>query len=292
MKATCTSWSWSLLRFDEVVRIMSLLGFRAIDVGAFSNWAHFEPDELAAHATESARELVEIALRYDVALTDLFVTFGPGLTERCVNFPDASVRAANLETFKRLAEFCRQAGIPGITLCPGVCHDELGRDASMEIAVEEFSRLVDAGYNAGLRVSFEPHVESIAESPGDVLHIVKHVPKLKLTLDYSHFIYQGYGDADLEPLLPHTGHFHVRQARKGVLQCRVSEGAIDFGRALKALSTSGYDGWVAFEYVWEQWKDNDRVDVLSETLMLRQQLRSFFEETEYSTTRDLSCQEN
>ena len=38
MKFTCTSWSWSLLSFEEVVRIMSVLGFRAIDVGAFAGF--------------------------------------------------------------------------------------------------------------------------------------------------------------------------------------------------------------------------------------------------------------
>jgi sugar phosphate isomerase/epimerase len=127
-------------------------------------------------------------------------------------------------------------------------------------------------------VSFEPHVQSITESPEDALKVVEQVPHLKLTLDYSHFLYLGYTDDQIEPLLPHTGHFHVRQARQGVLQCGASEGEINFERALSRLCELGYDGWVAFEYVWEQWLDNDRVDVLSETLVLKQQLAKFFGE--------------
>lgn len=277
MKATCTSWSWSSLPFESVARIMSILGFQAIDVGAFAGWAHFEPAELAAQPREMAGRIAEIARRHELALTDLIVTFGPGLTEHCVNFPEQSVRDANLETFKGLTEFCAAAGIPGVTLCPGVEHKELGRAASFEIAAQELARLAAAGQEAGLRVSFEPHVESITESPADALRLVEQAPHLTLTLDYSHFVYQGYLDAELEPLLSRTGHFHVRQARKGDLQCRTHEGTIDFERALSLLQQCGYNGWIAYEYVWEQWMDNDRVDVLSETLVLRKQLARFFE---------------
>lgn len=276
LKATCTSWSWSLLPFAQVAQIMSLLGFRAIDVGAFAGWAHYEPSHLAARPEAMAQEIGEIARRHEMALTDLIVTFGTGLVDRCINFPDRAVRDDNLETFKRLTEFCRFAGVPGVTLCPGVEHPSLGRAASLQLAMDELSRLAEAGKQAGLRVSFEPHVESITESPEDALRVVQQVPHLSLTLDYSHFAYLGYSDQEIEPLVPHAGHFHVRQATKGVLQCRTSEGQIDFERALTRLRECKYDGWVAFEYVWEQWLDNDRVDVLSETLKLRKQLARFF----------------
>jgi len=276
MKATCTSWSWSLLPFEEVVKIMSQLGFRAIDVGAFAGWAHYEPSDLAKQPHKMAREISDIAQRYEMELTDLIVTFGAGLVEQSVNFPDKKVRDANLETFKGLTEFCHLVGIPGITLCPGVEHESIGEAASFELTVEELTRLAEAGQKSGLRVSFEPHVDSITESPESTLNLVWQVPHLSLTLDYSHFLYLGYTDAEVELLLPYTDHFHVRQAKQKVLQCRASEGEIDFDRALTRLGELGYDGWIAFEYVWEQWLDNDRVDVLSETLVLKRQLSKFF----------------
>lgn len=277
MKATCTSWSWSLLPFEEVVRIMSLLGFQAIDVGAFAGWAHYEPSELARHPRKMAQEITEISRRYAMDLTDLIVTFGPGLVENCVNFPKQAVRDANLETFKGLAEFCQLAGIPGITLCPGVVHESIGRAASRELTIVELTRLAEVGQQAGLRVSFEPHVKSITESPEEALDLIWQIPNLSLTLDYSHFLYLGFSDAEIELLLPYTDHFHVRQAKQGVLQSRTSEGEIDFDRALSRLRELDYNGWVAFEYVWEDWLDNDRVDVLSETLVLKRQLAKFFD---------------
>lgn len=256
---------------------MSLLGFQAIDVGAFAGWAHFEPQGLAAHPGETARNVRDIAQRYDLQLSDLIVTFGAGLAEHCVNATDQGVRNANCETFKRLTDFCCAAGIPGITLCPGIEHQSLGRLASLDIATAELARLAAVGHDAGLRVSFEPHVESITESPQEALSVVRQASHLTFTLDYSHFVYQGYTADEIEPLLPHTGHFHVRQAKKGQLQCRTTEGTIDFERALTLLQKYGYPGWVAFEYVWEQWMDNDRVDVLSENLSLRRQLARFFD---------------
>lgn len=276
MRATCTSWSWSLLSFEDVARIMALLGFRGIDIGAFAGWAHFEPQELAANPRAWATLIRSMVAPYDMELTDLFVTFGPGLEAHCVNAPQQALRDENFETFKRLTEFCQAAQIPGITLCPGVEHPALGRQNSLELSIVELARLAQAGADAGIRVSFEPHVESVTESPAETLAVLKQVPHLRLTLDYSHFVYQGYKQAELEALHPYVAHFHIRQSTPGALQCRTNDGIIDFPRALESLAERSYSNWVAFEYVWEHWMDNDRVDVLSETLVLRRQLQRFF----------------
>lgn len=275
MKFTCTSWSWSLLPFEDVVRVMSILGFRAIDVGGFTGWAHYDANDLAAQPEGMAKTLKDISQRHNVQLTDLILTFGGDLNEHCVNDPDQKVRAKNVETFKRLGDFCNQAGIPGMTLLPGVEHPAVGRSGSFDLSVQGLMPLAAAGRDAGLRVSFEPHLESISESPEDALKLVQQVEHLTFTLDYSHFVAQGYTDDQIEPLLEHAGHFHVRQSKKGENQCRTHEGSIDFDRALSRLQALGYQGWVAFEYVWEQWMDNDRVDVLCETLKLREQLAKF-----------------
>ena len=88
MTFTCTSWSLPLLSFEDVIRIMSVLGFRAIDVGAFAGFVHFDPADLAHRPREMAGQLVELGQRNSMAFTDLFVTFGKELADHCVNFPD------------------------------------------------------------------------------------------------------------------------------------------------------------------------------------------------------------
>lgn len=275
MKFTCTSWSWSLLSFEDVVRIMTMLGFRAIDVGAFAGWAHFEPAELCRCPRNIIDQLNDIKQRYEIELTDLIVTFGNDLAEYCVNDPDRGVRDKNLETFKGLTEFCNQVGIPGITLCPGVEQPSLGRADSRKLATQELTRMAAVGRGVGLRVGFEPHYESITESPEEALEVVTAVPHLTFTLDYSHFLGQKYTEAQVDPLLEHTGHFHARQSKPGVIQTRFDDGTLDFERILSRLNDLNYGGCVAFEYVWEQWQGNDRVDVLSETIQLKRQLQRF-----------------
>jgi sugar phosphate isomerase/epimerase len=275
VKFTCTSWSWPLLSLNEVASIMNRLGFRAMDVAAFAGSVHLEPDELKARPREMAAKLKEIGARHQMVFTDLFVTFGRDLVERCVNFPDATVRAENLETLRRVADFSVQAGIPGITLCPGVEHPSLGRATSFELAREELARLAAMGHQAGLRISFEPHRESITESIADALRMASSVPNLCFTLDYSHFIAQGYAQHEIDVLLEHAGHMHLRQARRGILQARDDDGEIDFERILTTLEGRGYSGWLAFEYEWNAWQNNNRVDVLSETLLLKRRLARF-----------------
>jgi len=270
---TCTSWSWSLLPFEKVVKIMNILGFRHIDVGAFTGWAHFDADDLARDPQGMAARVRGAVERYEMTFTDLFVTFGRDLVERCVNHPDASSRHANVETFKGITDFCALTRIPGVTLCPGVEHASLGRNDSFDLAVEGLTPLVAVGRDAGLRVSIEPHVESIVESPEETLRLLTQVDNLLLTLDYAHFIAQGYAQDQVDPLLIHAAHFHARQARRGENQCRTREGEIDFARIMSLLEKKAYAGYVALEYVWEQWQNNDRVDVLSETVLLSRILK-------------------
>ncbi len=185
------------------------------------------------------------------------------------------MRDANLETVKGLCAFCQDVGVAGITLLPGVLQPSLGHEGSIDMAIEQFARHVAVARDHGLRLSFEPHVESITEKPADAMRVVKQVDGLTFTLDYSHFACQGISDDEVEPLLAHTGHFHVRQAKEGQCQCRTNEGTIDMPRALRRLTELNYQGYVAFEYVWEQWMDNDRVDVICETLQLKRELAEF-----------------
>jgi sugar phosphate isomerase/epimerase len=275
VRFTCTSWSWPLLPFEDVIRVMRVLGFSAIDVGAFAGFVHFEPAEIARDPRQAAAQLTNLGARHDVVFTDLFVTFGGSLSVNAVNAPEQHVRDVNAETFRGIVEFCAEAGIPGITLCPGVQHPGSSRAACLDLATQELGRLTSLGLDAGLRVSFEPHVESITESPDEALRVVRGVAGLTLTLDYSHFIAQGYAAEAVHPLLPHAGHMHLRQARPGTLQARGDDGAIDFDVVLGQLEERGYTRWVAFEYEWNEWRGNNRVDVLSETVALKRRLGRF-----------------
>ncbi|PYV20938.1 MAG: hypothetical protein DMG24_21105 [Acidobacteria bacterium] len=100
------------------------------------------------------------------------------------------------------------------------------------------------------------------------------VPGLTLTLDYTHFTYQGLPDDAIEPLLAHASHFHARAACRGKLQAPLKQNTIDYRRVLRAMKGANYSGFVVLEYVWVDWMGCNEVDNLSETILLRDLLCS------------------
>jgi sugar phosphate isomerase/epimerase len=126
---------------------------------------------------------------------------------------------------------------------------------------------------AGMAFSIEAHTGSIVEKPTQVLALLKQVPGLSLTLDYGHFANQGLAADAIEPLLAHAGHVHARGGSKGKIQVVAAENTIDFPRMARALQRLNYSGWICLEYVWMDKWDCNRVDNLSETVLLRDVLR-------------------
>ncbi|MGH9350894.1 MAG: sugar phosphate isomerase/epimerase family protein, partial [Terriglobia bacterium] len=120
----------------------------------------------------------------------------------------------------------------------------------------------------------EPHIGSIVPTPAQVLHRLELTPNLTLTLDYGHFTCQGIPDHDVSPLIPHASHFHARAASNGKLQASLSENTIDFARIFHIMRNAGYAGYIVLEYVWTEWMHCNEVDNLTETVLLRDKLRS------------------
>lgn len=274
MELTCTSFSFPLLSFADAARVIALIGIPNLDVGAHEGGCHVQPSEVEANP-KAAIEVIRRAVgEAGLGVSDFFATFGEGFRDRPVNTPKPSEREANLRRFRAIVEVAKGIGAEGITLLPGVIWDELGPERSFELSVEELRRLVPIAQDVGLRLSVECHLESVAEPPARALELIQAVPGLKLTLDYSHFVANGYHPEDVHPLLPHAGHFHARQARDGFLQASQRDGALDFPDIVRRLKAASYPGDLCLEYTWQEWRGTNNVDVLSETILLRDQLRS------------------
>jgi len=110
--------------------------------------------------------------------------------------------------------------------------------------------------------------------PKTALRLVRDVPGLTLTLDYTHFTRIGLPDSASEPLLAHASHFHARGASKGRLQSAFPRNTIDYARVLRAMRKANYRGYVGVEYVWIDWEHCNEVDNLSETIQMRDFLRA------------------
>jgi sugar phosphate isomerase/epimerase len=275
MELTCTSFSFPLLSFEDACRMISLLGISAVDLGAHAGAGHLEPEEIEDQTAAVIERVKRATGEAGLRSADLFPTFGRGFRDRPVNVPDEATRAANESRFHAFVDLARAAGCSGITLLPGVPWDELGPEGSFELSCEVLAEYVAIAHDAGLRLSVEPHLESIVEAPERARELVERTIGLQLTLDYSHFLAQELPPDRVHPLVQHAGHFHARQARPGALQSPEREGTLDFRDIVKRLKAADYDGYLCIEYTWQEWRGCNNVDVVSESILLRDKLLSY-----------------
>ena len=174
--------------------------------------------------------------------------------------------------FEDMLELAVLLECPGMTMLPGVDWPGEEHEESLARSAAELARRVEAATARGVGFSIEPHVGSVCPTPEDVLRLCEPAPGLELTLDYSHFVCQGFSEAEVAAVA-HTRHFHARAAVEGRLQCRVAESSVDWERVVVALQEYGYDGYVALEFAWSETEEGlNNVDVLSESLLLRERL--------------------
>jgi sugar phosphate isomerase/epimerase len=191
-----------------------------------------------------------------------------------LNTRDPLEQAANTRAFAAFVQLCQAADIPGMTLLPGLAWPDLAPADSIDLSSAALRQYVEMATDAGLRLGIEAHLESVVEDPRLALQLLEQVPGLTLTMDYAHFVAGGYPIEDAHALLPFTGHVQARQGAPGKLQAARDEGTIDFGDVMRRLQAQNYAGFLAVEYVWQEWRDNNRVDVVSETVLLRDALQA------------------
>jgi sugar phosphate isomerase/epimerase len=262
------AWSFAGASLSESVAIYRALGVEAIDLIAGPG-ALLDPATIAA---DPRREAAAIQ-RLGSPIANLIVSLGANFIDRALNHPAPSIRSQNRRDFQALVEFCECAAIPSITALPGVDQNGLSHEDSLQIASDALNEIAILCHERDVRLLFEPHVKSVLENPAEVLDFVKQNPAIGLTLDYSHFVYNGYNQSEVDALAPYAGHVHLRQAALGVLQAKWEEGIIDFQKVVQVLQHAGYTGYYGLEYEHDEWLDNNKVDVMSETIKMRNAIK-------------------
>ncbi|MEW2516685.1 sugar phosphate isomerase/epimerase family protein [Actinacidiphila alni] len=268
MRLSCADYTWPLLPHGSALDIVRALGCEAVDIGFMTGRSHVRPE--TAHgsiglAAGAVRERVESR---GLAVADVFAIPAADFESLAPNNPDARRRELAMEFFADAVDFARAVGAPGLTTLPGVVFGDEPFERALERSAQGLRRRVDLAGAVGLALSVEPHTGSLIDTPDKAARLLAAVPGLTLTLDYGHFVYGGSPQEDIDPLLPHARHLQCRAARPGVLQARVAEDTVDWARVVAALG-AGYDGYLALEYVWQEWMDCDRVDTVAESALLR-----------------------
>jgi sugar phosphate isomerase/epimerase len=165
-------------------------------------------------------------------------------------------------------KFADQAHISTVLLLPGTILPGQNREEAAAASIRSLREMqsLASGFKATLCI--EPHVQSYADSPGMALRIAEETG-VSLTVDYAHFVCLGYRQNEIDPLLRHAGHMHLRQARPGVLQCKFAEGVVNFPALFGALRSAGYQGYLAIEYLHQANFNTLFDDVLTETIAVR-----------------------
>ena len=230
----------AMLRIREV-------GFRYIDLFAFTGTKHLCPTRLASGDT-SQSEILEAAL---AAHSLKISSFNCGLSVP-VNLPDATVKAQFEREFLALLRLAERWDCPVLTVQTGGAASESDFTDSWRRSAEGLGHLRELMGNSPVKLTFEPHFGGVAERLEDALALAERLwPEVGVTYDPSHFEMQirGMDLRDTAVLFQFTLHVHVRNAIIGEMQVSMTEGTVDFSWLVPALFKQGYRGAVAIEYL-------------------------------------------
>lgn len=253
---------------EEAAAIGRALGFEAMDLDGVMGTTLKREGIIKVDPNE-VKQVKELGL----AVPNIHWTFGPASLFPAINDPDPAVRADNKEQIKGLVEFCHAANIHSILALPGMLLPGQRVADSHKLSADALNEFVAIAQGADIAMMFEPHVKSSFESPQSALWLAEQVPGLGIVLDYAHFVCQGYTQPEVDILIPHTTHVHLRQAKSGLLQTKLEDGTINFALVLDNLRQAGYDGYLCVEYVHQDFIGATNVDILTETVKMRDFLK-------------------
>jgi sugar phosphate isomerase/epimerase len=256
MRLASADFTWPGLRPEFVLDLIAELGLDGVSMAFMGGYTARRPEDVARDpegwGERVAAELDQRALQP----ADVFLIPRVDLVGLTVNHPDAAQREESDALFAAFLRFARRVGSTGMTILPGLVFGGESWETAFDRSVDGLRRRLDLARDHDLRLSVEPHIVSthpyagsIIDTPERVQRLVDAVPGLELTLDYGHFNVQGISDREIEPLIVHARHFHMRGGARGLVQTKFEDNVTDFGRVLDRMAETGYDGWVEIEYV-------------------------------------------
>jgi sugar phosphate isomerase/epimerase len=281
MQLASADLSWPGLRPEFVLDLIAELDVEGVSLAFFGGLTSRTPQDVAIDPEGRAEALAEQLAARGLAAADVFFVPSADLVGGSVNHPDASEREVGDELFAAFARFARRLGVGGVTMLPGVVFGGEPWEVAIARSAEGLARRLEDARQHGLRLSVEPHIistmpyaGSVIDTPGKVASLLERVPGLELTLDYGHFNVQGIPDREVEPLIAHARHFHMRGGAEGLVQTRFEDNVTDYGRVLDVMAQVGYDGWVEIEYVHDARPGCSNCDNIQENRKFRDFVRA------------------
>lgn len=264
IELACHTWAFNDLTLPEALGTIARMGFRNVDIGSGPN---FNAPRAAEDPKGMAASIRRDLDAFNLKLSDLYLMLPR------ISIIDADKRQKDIDLFTALIPFAAALGAPGITLSPGLAHP-VEDEAAWERTVSGLREMVEKSEKAGLKVSIEPHMDSMAQTPDAALKLVKEIKGLQLTVDWAHMICQDVLHDKIVKLLPHARHIQMRQAARAQLQTPFERGRIEPKRVMAALKAANYEGAVSVEYMnTPGWHGALAVNTVKESAKMRDALR-------------------
>lgn len=251
------------------LRFIRLLGFEFVDLQCFAGEPHIEPGDILAAPDQMADRIRSLITTEALSCADVFATMPD---RRAVNTPSKAEHEQNVAATDAFARFAKMLGSPGLTILPGIVPEGDTQEASFARSVGALKDHVAAASRHRIACAFEPHIGSVAARPEAALGLCDAVPGLSINFDPSHFIVQGDALSDLVPLMRRTTRVQVRQATPTHVQAGSHDGVIDVAELVRLLAAAGFYGGICIEYIHKPWEDCRNVDVVTETVLMREAL--------------------
>lgn len=245
-------------------------GFDGIDLG--ETWFNFydAPDEALATLGEEVRQ-------HGLEIGGLSV-----LRKIIIPPADETVQTENRQKLYRAVDAAAIAGAPivNMSISPqpwqvGIREQDLrgqanpvgsslrAHDVDYEYAAEFLRTLTDYANEKQIGLTLELHQNSIVDTGDSMLRLLKQIgrPEVKANPDLGNF-YFSYAtpeeswDEVCRKLAPHTDFWHVKNIQRVYFESEdraqhyntpLSEGMIDYRRALAIMRDGGFDGYISIE---------------------------------------------
>ncbi|MFN8527951.1 MAG: sugar phosphate isomerase/epimerase [Anaerolineae bacterium] len=262
MDFSCHTWAFHDLTLTEALGTMARLGFRFADIGTGTG---FNVNRAIRQPGRAAADLRDELVIYNLKIADFYLMLPR------ISVDDAERRDKELEIFKALMPFVAELRPPGITVSPGAYQSD---ESAFERTADALRQMVEAAAAVDLKLSIEPHLDSMAPVPTAAIKLLEAVPGLGITLDWAQLVCQNIAHDDILELLPYTRHVQIRQAARNQLQTVWDKGKIDVARVVRDLIEHGYDQVVCVEMMNIPGKHGmQKVDTLRESARMRDALR-------------------
>jgi sugar phosphate isomerase/epimerase len=265
MKISCHTWAFNDLTLPEALGTIARMGFRYVDIGS---GAHLNTQRAASDPRSEAADIRADLEAFNLDVSDLYLMLPR------ISLADEDRRRKEIDLYKSLVPFAQALGTPGITLSPGLAHPEDDTSA-YERTRDALKEMVDFAKQTGLRISIEPHMDSMAQKTETIQKLLKDVDGLTLTLDWGALVCQNMSHDDIVKLLPKTRHVQVRQAARAQLQTPFDRGRIDMAKVVSDLKDANYNDVVCVRYMKGSGSHGMlEVNTLRESVHLRDVLRA------------------